>query len=438
MSRIRPVIALLLAITLLSLNVAVVAQQRRAPSQSPAARTRAAAPSILTGIYRLDPKSSDDPGVAAERAAGNLPPDMQRRVVDNLSARLESPEQLAIERRGNVIQIASSRAPRISFEADGREHRERTDDGHLISTRAVLYGDQLMVSTSGSPDDEFTVTFDPVDGGRRLRVTRRIYIEQLNEPVVVQSIYTKTSSVARWGIFNESRQTARNTPPRRFPQPSTPATTTTPNRPLPAPPVIRERVPREMPPPPAARQSGDVYVLVVPAGTQLVAVLNDDLSTAQSREGDPFTMTVSGPMQFEGATLEGNIARINRGGRISGRADMTLEFRQIRLRDGRTAPFTGYIESVRAAGGEDVRVSGENTDANVEGTNDQTTRTAQRAAIGAAVGAIIGAIASGGKGAAIGAAIGAGVGAGSVYAQGRDDLELLRGTELTIRAQATQ
>ncbi|HEY6187724.1 MAG TPA: YMGG-like glycine zipper-containing protein [Pyrinomonadaceae bacterium] len=440
MSRIRPVIALLLAVTLLSLNLAVMGQQRRTPPQSPAARTRAAAaPSILTGIYRLDPRSSDDPGRAAERAASNLPPDVQRRVVDNLSARLESPDQLAIERRGNMIQIASSRAPRISFEADGRDHRERADNGRLISTRAVLYGDQLMVSTSGSPDDEFTVTFDPVDGGRRLRVTRRIYIEQLNEPVVVQSIYTKTSSVARWGIFNESRQTARNTPPRRFPQPSTPATTaTTPGRPLPAPPVIRERVPREMPPPPAERRGGDVYVLVVPAGTQLVAVLNDDLSTAQSREGDPFTMTVSGPMQFEGATLEGNVARINRGGRISGRADMTLEFRQIRLRDGRTAPFTGYIESVRAMGGEDVRVSGENTDANVEETNDQTTRTAQRAAIGAAVGAIIGAIASGGKGAAIGAAIGAGVGAGSVYAQGRDDLELLRGTELTIRAQATQ
>lgn len=441
----RRLIALLLAFALLSLNVvAALGQQRRTTpvTQAPAARSRPApAPSLLTGIYRLDPRSSDDPTKAAERAAGNLPPDVQRRVVDNLSQRLESPEQLAIERRGNLIQIASSRAPRISFEADGRDHRERTDDGNTISTRAVLYGDQLMVSTSGSPNDEFTVTFDPVDQGRRLRVTRRIYIEQLNEPVVVQSIYNKTSNVARWGIFDESRQTARNntTTPRRFPQPSQPSTTTTtPNRPLPAPPVIRERVPREPPPPMDERRSGDVYVLVVPAGTQLVTVLNDDLSTELSREGDPFTMTVRGPAQFEGATLEGNVARIDRGGRLSGRADMTLEFRQIRLRDGRTAPFVGYIESVRTAGGEEVRVGGESADASIQENDNQTTRTTQRAAIGAAVGAIIGAIASGGKGAAIGAAIGAGVGAGSVYAQGRDDLELLRGTELTIRAEATQ
>ena len=74
-----------------------------------------------------------------------------------------------------------------------------------------------------------------------------------------------------------------------------------------------------------------------------------------------------------------------------------------------------------------------------EGTvrdSSQTKQTETRAAIGTAVGAIIGAIAGGGKGAAIGAIIGAGGGAGSVYVQGRNDLELGRGTELTIRAGA--
>ena len=66
--------------------------------------------------------------------------------------------------------------------------------------------------------------------------------------------------------------------------------------------------------------------------------------------------------------------------------------------------------------------------------DSQTTKTAQRAAIGTAVGAIIGAIAGGGKGAAIGAIVGAGGGAGSVYVQGRDDLDLEAGSELTIRS----
>jgi hypothetical protein len=54
------------------------------------------------------------------------------------------------------------------------------------------------------------------------------------------------------------------------------------------------------------------------------------------------------------------------------------------------------------------------------------------------VGAIIGAIAGGGKGAAIGAVIGAGAGAGSVYVQGRNDLDLQAGTEITVRTTGPQ
>ncbi|HYY56398.1 MAG TPA: YMGG-like glycine zipper-containing protein [Pyrinomonadaceae bacterium] len=437
MYRIRPVVVLLAVIALLS--VAVPGQQQRRSSTA-GDRAAASTQSRLTGIYRLDAESSDDPQIAAARVAGSLPPDEQRRVVEALSQRLESPEQLAIERRGLVIDIASSRSPRISFEADDRERREQAADGHTITTRAVLYGDQLMVIATGSPDDEFTVTFDPLDNGRRLRVTRRIYSQDINQHVVVQSIYDKTSTVARWGIFDSeprtATQTARNNPQRRFPQPSPPNTTS--NRPQNTPPVIRERAPQQqLPPPPAERNDTDAYALVIPAETQFVAVLEDDLSTARSREGDPFRMTVRAPAQFEGATLEGFVSRVNRGGRLSGRPEMAFEFRQIRLRDGRTAPFDAYVESLHTTTGEDVRVNSEASGTVQEGSG-QTNRTAQRAAIGAAIGAILGAIADGGKGAAIGAAVGAGVGAGSVYAQGRDDLELLRGTELIIRARATR
>jgi sulfate adenylyltransferase subunit 1 (EFTu-like GTPase family) len=148
-------------------------------------------------------------------------------------------------------------------------------------------------------------------------------------------------------------------------------------------------------------------------------------------------MTVRAPAQYDGATIEGYVARINQSGPFSGRAEMTLDFQQIRLRDGRTAGFSGTIESVRPVGGEEVRVDMEGG-GSIQERDSQTNRTAERAAIGAAVGAIIGAIAKGGKGAAIGAAIGAGAGAGSVYVQGRDNLELLSGTELSIRSGASQ
>jgi hypothetical protein len=157
------------------------------------------------------------------------------------------------------------------------------------------------------------------------------------------------------------------------------------------------------------------------------------LSTARTREGDRFTMTVREPAQFAGATLEGSVSRVNPSGRVTGRSEMTLSFDRVRLRDGQTLDFSGVIEGVRAPGGEDVRVDNEGG-GSVQENDSQSTRTAERVAIGAAVGAIIGAISAGGKGAAIGAAIGAGAGAGSIYAQGRDDLDLTRGTEFTIRA----
>jgi len=111
---------------------------------------------------------------------------------------------------------------------------------------------------------------------------------------------------------------------------------------------------------------------------------------------------------------------------------LTLDFDNIRLRDGRTYRFAGLVESVRTPTGEIVRVDSEGTVRD----ESQTKQTGQRAAIGTAVGAIIGAIAGGGKGAAIGAIIGAGGGAGSVYVQGRNDLELGRGSEIVIRSGA--
>jgi uncharacterized protein YcfJ len=107
---------------------------------------------------------------------------------------------------------------------------------------------------------------------------------------------------------------------------------------------------------------------------------------------------------------------------------MALTFESIRLRDGRTYPFAGVIETVRTADGEPFRVDNEGT---VE-EDSQTENAVQRGAIGAALGAIIGAISGGSTGAAIGAVIGAAGGAGTVIVQGRDQLDLPRGTELTI------
>jgi hypothetical protein len=392
---------------------------RRAPTQ-PAA---SAADARMTGVFRIDARASADPAEVARRATAHLPPEERQRLMDDLGARLNAPPQIAIQRRGRTFDIASTRAPRITFAADGQTHTEPAADGHTVRTRAVVYGDSLMITSRGGIDDEFSVNFDAVEGGRRLRVTRRIYEQGLAQPVVVQSVYDRVSPVARFSIYGEpvpavvaeTARDARQPPPRTANVPRTPPQQQ-------QPPVIRRQEP---PPADTGFYVGD--------NARFVGTLDRDMSTETTREGDPFTLTVREPASFAGAVIEGRVARVERGGPFSGRAGLTLEFQRIILRDGRSEEFAGDIEDVRPSGGDDVRVDNE-TRGNVEGGGSQTDRTVQRAAIGAAVGAIIGAIANGGKGAAIGAAVGAGAGVGSVYVQGRDDLELPRGTEITLRS----
>ena len=432
MSRLKYTAVFSLVIALISMNTSALAQTRRQQSNPARTRGTSGVDSRLTGLYRLDTASSEDPREAAERAAGEMAFGMEQRDLDGLVQRLTSPERLAIERRGNSVSIASTRAPRITFEADGRERIERANDGHEVRTRAVIYNDQLMVTSMGSRDDEFSVSFDAIEDGRRLRVTRRIYDERLNRPVIVQSIYNKISEVAQWNVYG-TPETAPASTARNNPRSARVGTRT--NRPQPppqqpTPPVVRSRAPQ---PPPASYPARNNSVFTIGRGTQIIAVMNNDLSTSQSLVGDPFTMTVRQPTLFEGAVIEGRVSAVNRSGPFTGRAELALSFERIRLRDGRTADFYGTIESVRSANGEDLRVDNEGN-GGVQENDSQGNRTAQRVALGSAIGAIIGAIAGGGKGAAIGAAIGAGAGAGSVYVQGRDDLELKRGMEVVVRA----
>jgi YMGG-like Gly-zipper len=342
--------------------------------------------SRLNGTFRLDSSRSDNPRDVANRATRNLRSNERPGVSARMLARLESPEMLAIERRDSTITMASSLAPQSTFEADGVERQEQLN-GRTSRVTATLREDQLVVRSTGYRNNDFTVTFEPIESGRRLRVRREVYSDRLTQPIVVNSIYNRTSEVAQWNIYDGSRPVVGNTASGEF--------------------IVRD-------------------------GETVVAVLNNDLTSNQAKQGDQFTLTVREPGQYEGAVIEGTVGSVDKGGRLTGRAGMSLNFDTIRLRNGRTYRFAGVLGSVRTPNGDTVKVDNEGT---AQGEN-QTTQTVQRTAIGTAVGAIIGAIAGGGKGAAIGAIIGAAGGTGSVYVQGKDNLELPSGTEITIRASA--
>jgi hypothetical protein len=346
----------------------------------------------LTGTFRYNASQGDDARRAVDAATRNLSLSERQRVYDALLRRLDPPQMLAIDRRGNAVTIASTRAPQINFTADGREQVETTPGGRQVRVRADLAGDTLTITRTGERANDFTVTFDPTDNGRQMLVTRTLYSDRVNQPVTVRTYYDRISDVAQLNIYDTNREDTNVG---------------------------------------GVAQTGS---FIVPNGTEVVGVLNNDLSTQNVREGDRFTMTVRSPGQFEGATVEGRVLSVNRSGRVTGRSEMTLDFETIRMRDGRSYNFAGILEAVRTTNGEVVRVDNEGAVRD----SDQTKTTVTRTAIGTAVGAIIGAIAGGGKGAAIGAVIGAGAGAGSVYVQGRNDLNLEPGTEITVRATGPQ
>jgi hypothetical protein len=339
----------------------------------------------LTGTFRLDSSRSDNPRDKAQRATQNLRAYERQEVADQILARLESPELLMIERRGTTMTLASSLAAQSTFEADGGERQEQLPNGRSTKVTATLRGERLIVSSNGYKENDFNVTFDATENDNSLRVRRQIYSDRLTQPVVVDSVYNRTSDVAEWSINNDSR------------------------------------------PVNISATSGD---FIVRDGESLVAVLNNDLTTKNSKPGDRFTMTVRQPDQYEAAVIEGTVSSVDQGGRLSGRSEMSLNFEVIRLRNGQTYRFAGILENVRKLDGDTIKVDNEGS---AQGVN-QTTQTIQRAGIATAVGAVIGAIAGGGKGAAIGGIVGAAGGAGSVFILGKDNLELPSGTELTIRS----
>ena len=360
--------------------------------------------SNLTGTYQLNTSQSDNASNIADQVTRSLPGRDRPRLRTQILQRLEAPAEFAIERRGRTITMVSTNADQVTFEANGQAQVDQMGNGRSMRTVASLVGDRLEINSTGDRSLDYQITIEPFNSGRNLRVTRRVSDVGLNQQAVSRSVYDRVSTDARLDMYSNSN--VRNTNDRfrndRFPRQRTGG--------------YRAGV-------------GSASADSVPDGTEIVATLDNRLSTRQAQAEDPFTLTVVSPGQFQGARIDGRLLGVDRSGRVSGRSDITFDFDRIRFRNGRTSDFDGMIENVRTPDGDNLHV--ENT--NVGEDESQTSRTATRTGIGAAIGAVIGAVTGGTKGAAIGAAVGGAAGAGSIIVQGRDDLNLEPGSEFRIR-----
>lgn len=342
----------------------------------------------LTGTFRLNMSMSDNVTAILDRSVGSYAKDQRDRMRNGLERRLRSPEMIAIDKNGRTITMSSSLQPQVTFDADGIARTETNPRGRTITTTVTQANRGFTVNYSGDRMSDFDVTFD-VDRDGRLRVTRRIYLENRNDTVTAVSIYDRVNDRADWSA------------------------------------VVQE---------PRDRWNGNTASsneFYVPNGVVLTAQLRNTVNTKASQIGDRFSLQVTNPNEFRGAIIDGHIGEAANSGRVTGRAQLQLDLDTITV-NGRQYAFAGIIQSVNAVNGDSVTVNNEGTIRD----NSQTNKTVTRAGIGAALGAIIGAIAGGGSGAAIGAGVGAGAGAGSVLLGGRDSIELGTGSTFTISASA--
>lgn len=352
----------------------------------------------LTGTYQLDAARSERISdiLSTTSVAGANKQDLE--------SKLEAPDQIAISIRGNQVTLASTKAEPVTITADGREKTENSS-GKTVRVRATLRGEELTVSSIGGETD-YTLTFVTTDNGKTLKVTRRITTDYLRETIFAESVYKKTDAVAQLGIEND-------------PNANSPDGTFSSNDPGDAngtygntPSVVTQRI-------------GE---FIVPNGSVISGILENEIDTKVSQNNDRFRLTVQSPDEFRGAIIEGYISGVGRSGQVSGRSNVTFNFQKITLRDGKAYDFAGSVQGIKDTFGKDVKVDTEGT---AKG-DSQTKESVKRGGIGAGIGALIGAIAGGGKGAVIGAIIGGGAGAGSVAIQGRDDIQLQKGSVMTV------
>jgi len=197
---------------------------------------------------------------------------------------------------------------------------------------------------------------------------------------------------------------------------------------------------------PAAPAKTDANLLLIPAGTKVPLALKHAISTKSAREGDPVYAQTNFPVVLNdrilipaGTYVQGKISRVQRAGRVKGRAEMLMHFTTLIFPNGYTVLLPGALDQI--PGTENTKMKDE------EGTIQQAGQKgkdagqiATAAGEGAEGGAIVGAVASRSTGGTLaGAGAGAALGAAIAMLSRGNDVRLEAGTtvEMIIQREVT-
>ncbi len=233
---------------------------------------------------------------------------------------------------------------------------------------------------------------------------------------------------------------APETSPAAAPQPapagSTPAG---PETATPASPGAQVVPAAEGPPTAAAERVKKTYT--VPAGTKVLLQLRSSVNTKSAKPGDGVYLASAFPvvagnrvMIPAGVYVQGVVDRVERAGRVKGKAQLDMHFTSIIFPNGSVVEIPGIVDSVPGAKKQSVKNDGEGT---IEQDGDKTRNMGKVAEVSIPTGATVGSIGGLGSGHPIAGGL-AGVGAGlataglvSLFTRGAD-VNIESGTQVEM------
>ena len=186
--------------------------------------------------------------------------------------------------------------------------------------------------------------------------------------------------------------------------------------------------------PAAAVQPASSSLLTIPSGTKVPLALKQAISTRNAKEGDPVYCETTFPFVVNdrivipaGTYVQGKISRVQRAGRIKGRAELLMHFTSMIYPSGYTVMLPGSLDNIPGADKTSIKGS--------EGTVRQDSEKGKdigTVASTASTGAVIGGLSAGGKGAGIGAAAGGLAGLAIAMISRGSDVKLEPGTSIEM------
>ncbi len=178
------------------------------------------------------------------------------------------------------------------------------------------------------------------------------------------------------------------------------------------------------------------HAVTLASGTKIPLVLKHAITTKTAREGDPIYAQTNFPVVIDneivvpaGSYVQGVVTRVQRAGRVKGRAEILVHFRTLIFPSGYTLSLTGGVDNAPDA--ESGRVKDKEGTIQADGTKGKDMKTIGKAA---GYGGLAGVAVGSAKGSPLG---GGAIGGGAGAAAGLAAVLLTRGPDLRLEAGST-